>query len=202
VGGVRSTPTLRSANFASCLTGKCKGYRLLFIPILVVWILGAFVGVLAPETVLTDNVMLQNYVSAISIVTDPKHLIGTKSSFPEVSTLYHSVVYWGFPFSLLLWWCWMNEQLQNNKTDMIFKPTLSFGNRLTILLLLPLWLFLTYVSFNLNHGGDTRIIAFGTSRIQLALFGMVFQFGMTGMLVLSIFSVKRLLTVNKTKGGK
>lgn len=182
-------------------TQRGTTYGSLLIGIVAIWFLGFIVGVFAPTTVLADNWALQKYVSAMSFVANPRGLIATKSTYPEVSALYHAVVFWSLPLWLLVWWKWMNSQLGLNKTDMIFKARLSFGNRLTLLILLPLWVFLAFAGFGLNHGGDTRMVAFGTSRIQLAMFGMAVHLGVAGMLTVTLFSIKRLFTFNK-RGGE
>lgn len=182
--------------FQALLSRGFSSYRMMFIAVLIVWFLGFLVGAFVPTTVLTDSWALQRYVSAMSFVVDPKGLISSKSAFPEVTTLYHSIVCWSFPFWFLVWWKWMNSQIGIGKTDMIFKSRLSIWNRLVVLLLLPLWLFLTY-AFTLNHGGDTRLVAFGTSRLQLAIFGMAIPAGMAGTLALALFSIKRVFTSEK-----
>lgn len=175
---------------------RCMTYRNLFIGIIVIWFLGFMVATFASITVLADNWALQKYVFVMSFVANPRGLIATRSTYPEVSVLYHAIVFWSLPLWLLVWWKWMNSQLGLNKTDMLFKARLSFGNRLTLLILLPLWVFLTFAGFSLNHGGDTRMIAFGTSRLQLAVFGMAFQLGVAGTLAVTLFSIKRLFTFN------
>ena len=184
------------------LRGQGTTYRPLFIAILAIWFLGFAVGAFAPTTVLADNWVLHQYVSAMSFIANPKGLMAARSTFPEVSALYHAVICWSLPFWFLVWWKWMNSQVGVDKTSMIFKVKLSLWNRLVLLLLMPLWLFLTYAGFNLNHGGDTRMIAFGTSRLQLAIFGMGFQVGVTGSLALVFFSIRRFFTINQTEDKK
>jgi hypothetical protein len=199
---MNTTSSLIVERMGSLWRGSGTTYRFLFKGIVIIWSLGFVVGAFAPTTVLADHWVLQQYVSAMSFVANPRELIATKSTYPEVSALYHAVIFWSLPLWFLVWWKWMNSQLGLNKTDMIFKARLSFGNRLTLLVLLPLWVFLTFAGFNLNHGGDTRMIAFGTSRIQLAMFGMAFQLGVAGTLALALFSIKRLFTFNKTGDKK
>jgi hypothetical protein len=183
-------------NFIAVVRSAFSTYRIMFAAVLVIWVLGFLVGGFASTAVLTENSTLQAYVSAMSFVANPKGLISSKSTFPEITALYYSIVCWSFPFWFSIWWKWMNGQVGVSKTDMIFKAHLSLGNRLVVFLLLPLWIFLTY-AFTLNHGGDTRLVAFGTSRLQLATFGMAFPAGMAGTLVLAIFSIKRVFTSEK-----
>jgi hypothetical protein len=168
-------------------------YRAILIAILTIWLLGLFVGIFAPADVLSSTPFLQEYVSAISFISNPKGLIAARSTFPEVSALYHATVIWSLPLWILLSWKWMSDQLKTNKTDMLFKPTLTIGNKFLLILLLPIWLLLTYAGFSLNHGGDTRIFAFGTSRMQLAIFGMALQICIAITFSIAIFSVKRLI---------
>ncbi len=175
--------------------GRGITYSTLFFAIFVIWLLGFLVGVFASTTVLTDNRALQKYVSAMSFIANPKGLIATKSTFPEVSAMYHAVVCWGLPFWFLVWLKWMNSQVGVSKTGVLFKTNLSWWNRLLLLLLVPFWLIMIYVVFNFNHGGDTRMIEFGTSRLQLALFGMGFQLCIAGMLAIVFFSLNRSIAL-------
>jgi hypothetical protein len=196
---------LRSLVFVSLPTlwqGGGTTYRFLFACISVIWLLGFLVGVFAPITILSDNWVLQAYVSAMAFVTNPRGLMGTKSLYPEVSALYHAIAIWSLPLWTLFIWKWMNSQLGPNKTDMIFKVHLSIGNRLTLFLLLPLWIFLAYVGFRANHGGNTRLVAFGPSRMQLAVFGMGFHMAVATCVNLACFSLKRLLSFKKTEDKK
>lgn len=52
---------------------------------------------------------------------------------------------------------------------------------------------LAFAALTLNHGGDVRLAAFGTSRVQLAPFGMAFPLAGAVTLVLAAFTVRRLL---------
>lgn len=184
--------------FPTLWRGGGTTYRFLFVCIGVIWLLGLLVGLFAPITILSDNWVLQAYVSAMVFVTNPKGLMGTKSLYPEVSALYYAITIWSLPLWTLVSWKWMNSQVGSNKTDMIFKVHLSIANRLTLLLLLPLWIFLTYAGFSLNHGGDTRMIAFGTSRLQLAVFGVAIQVSVALTLSVALFSAKRFFSFNQT----
>lgn len=191
-----SNPANSAVKRRAMLLGDRVSYRSLLTGILVIWLIGFLVGAWAPTTVLDDHWLARQYASVMSFVADPRGLIQSKSNFPQVTALYHAVIVWGLPLWFMLWWKWMNSQVGPNKTDMIFKASLSFGNRLTLLLLLPLWLFLAYAAFSLNHGGNTRMFAFGTSRLALAIFGMGGQIAASGMLALALFSIKRLITIN------
>ena len=181
------------------LIKRCTTFRSLFIGIGVIWIVSFIVGAFAPTTVLSDNWVLQNYVSAMSFIANPRGLVTTRASYPEVTALFHSITCWSLPLWFLVAWKWMNGQLGVNKTDMLFKVHLSIGNRLTLLILLPLWFFVIFIGVVLNHGGDTRLISFGTSRTQLAVFGMSWQCLVASSLAVAFFSLKRLFTSDRTR---
>lgn len=157
------------------------------------WLAALGIGLFAPHQVLVDVAALRAYEALVSHVSNPAGLLGTKSTFPQVTRLYHAVVIWSFPAWLVACWTWMNRQIGPDRTDLLFKLRLSTANRLFMLLTLPLWLGLAYASLAMNHGGDTRLVAFGTSRLQLALFGMLWPAIGAALLALAAFSARRLL---------
>jgi hypothetical protein len=174
----------------------------LFGCIAALWAAGFGIATLASSDVLEQSALLRKYVAIMAPLADPRGLMGTRSSFPQVTALYYSVICWSAVPWLAIWWRWMVQQIGTNKTDMLFKAHLSLGNRAALLILTPLWLALAYAFIFLNHGGDTRLVAFGTSRIQLGLLGMVFYIGVAGLLAITAFSIKRAIALNKAGGQK
>lgn len=166
-------------------------YRFLALCIAALWLLGFAVAMWAPESVLTDS----SIARTLQIVGALQNKMAG-SSFPEVSALYFSIVWWAFPFLFLACWKWMNSEVGHAKSGLLFKSRLSFWNRLGLLLITPIWLFLAYVGFSLNDGGNTRFLFLGASRLHLALFGMTIPLGVAAMLALTCFSVKRSMSFN------
>src|SRR5688500_14809156 len=109
---------------------KPSPYRNLFIPWASIWFVGFLVGAYAPPTILDDNQVLRWYVSLMSLISDPRGVIGSRSSFPQITALYHAVAVWSIPVTFLLWWRWMNRQVGVSKTGFLLKEQLSIGNRL------------------------------------------------------------------------
>lgn len=166
--------------------------RWLWALLCMAWLLCFLIAGYAPDTVL-DAPALRAYVNLMAPVANPKGLLGTRSQFPQVTLLYHAVAVWTFPAWLAVWWIAMNNLAGRDAGSILFKPRLSTANRLVLLLLVPFWLALAYAALSLNHGGDARLAAFGSSRVQLAVLGMAFYAGGAAALVAAAFSVKRAL---------
>jgi hypothetical protein len=166
------------------------------MPILAIWFAGFITATYAPTTVLTDYWLARTFASMMSFVATPLGQSASRSSFPEVSALYYSIIWWSFPWWLLIWWKWANSQVGVSKTGILFKARLSLLNRFWFLVLVPLWFFLAYAGFRLNHGGDARLVSLGSSRLQLGIFGLGIPAGVAGALVFAFFSIKRAFTSN------
>lgn len=156
---------------------------------------GFAIALFAPDDVL-ESAVLRGYVSLMSPLINPKGLMGTRSAFSQVTLLYHAVAIWSLPAWLVVVWRWMNSRVGVDRTGILFKLRLSLGNRIALLILLPLWLGLAYGLFSLNHGGDARLFAFGSSRIQLATLGMATYAASAALISLAAFSIKRLFNIS------
>ena len=157
----------------------------------VLWLAGGLVALFVPEDVL-DMAVIRSYLSLVLPFANPKGLMASRSDFPQVTLVYNAVVVWSLPAWVAVWWKWMNGQVGRDESGILFRRRLSLGNRLGLVVLLPLWMGLAYAGLTLNHGGDARLFAFGTSRVQLALFGMASPLAGATALVLAAFTVKRL----------
>jgi hypothetical protein len=104
------------------------------------WLAALGIGMFAPHRVLDEWAAPRAYEALMSHVSNPRGLLGTKSTFPQVTRLYHAVVIWSFPAWLVACWTWMNRQIGPDKTDLLFRLRLSTANRLFMLATLPLWL--------------------------------------------------------------
>lgn len=176
-------------------------FRRLFLLVLLIWIVTFAIGLFAPRSVLSDHEPLKIYADAVSSLIDVAGSNYQRSDFPEVSKLYHSISILSLPLWICIWFKWMRGQVGRSKDGVLFKDRIGVAGRLIGLALVPLWIFLAY-AFLLNHGGGTRLFQFGSSRTQLALFGMAFAAGMGGLVSLAAFSVWRAFSTNIHKGPK
>lgn len=171
-----------------------------WIVILALGVLGWAIALFAPDDVL-EHPLFRSYASLMAPLVNPRGLLGTRSAFAQVAVLYHSVVIWTLPAWLVVWWRWMNGRVGVDRTGILFKPRLSLGNRIALLVLLPLWVALGWGLFTLNHGGDTRVFAFGSSRVSLAFLGLAVPAALAVLAALAAFSVRRLLQPAREAGG-
>ncbi len=86
----------------------------------------------------------------------------------------------------------MSGQIGGKTGGVIFKYELSVANKIFLIGLLPIWIFLFYAVVFLYAGGDSRLFNLGSSRVHLALFGMVVPASSAGLLSLVIFTIKRV----------
>jgi hypothetical protein len=165
--------------------------RILGVTIVALWLAGVIIATFSPITIISDHKLVGAFVSLMSWIMNSNGHLGDKSQFSEVTVFYHSVVFLSLPFWLIVLWRWASSQVGISKTGLLFKEPLSFINRLSLLLLVPLWLFLAYAAIIFNNGQDTRLFAFGSSRLMLGLFGMAIPLAIASSLVLAAFSIKR-----------
>lgn len=167
-----------------------------FVITCITYIVAGLVALFAPDTVLTDNGLLRVYADAVTNIVDVRGNNYGRSSFPEVSKLYHSIAMLSVPFWICIWLGWMRRSVGRNSRGLLFRKKLTLFHRIVLLAMVPIFMLLAY-AFLLNHGGDTRLVSFGTSRIQLATFGMMFEMGMTGTFCMSLFGLWRAVTPSK-----
>lgn len=169
---------------------------LLWIGIFLIWAIAAAFAVFASEAVLSENRALDTFVRFVLPVIDPASSLGEKSKFPQVTVLYYSIAWFSTPFWLKLFYAWFSRQISKSADGLLFKEKLSIGSRILLVVLVPIWIALL-VGFVGNHGGDVRLAHLGTSRGQLALFGMAFPMGFSALICLIIFSLKRAFQSNR-----
>lgn len=168
-------------------------FKKLFFCLGLLWLFGAFVALFAPLDILTST-GLWSGLCKFYLFSNICNLQSIKSSFPEVTVAYFLFGWLSFPFWLTLWWVWMSKQIGGKKGGMLFKYHLSIANKLFLVGILPIWIFLFYAVFFLYSGGDSRLFNLGSSRVHLALFGMVVPASSAGLLCLVVFTVKRVFS--------
>jgi hypothetical protein len=93
-----------------------------------------------------------------------------------MARLYNAVVWPALPIHYALWWAWLkNAQGRSDAGYDVpmfrMKPKLSSADRILLGVLGPVFLILGVGMFIYFDGGNTRLVNFGTSRVQLAIFG-------------------------------
>lgn len=173
-----------------------RSNKKILITIALVWIAGLTVALWSPADVLSQFPILNEYVSLYIAVLSYKKALGSASSFPEVTQLYHSLMAWTIPLFSILSYRWMTGRVGKERDGLLFKAELSITNKLVLILLLPIWIGLIWF-VGMNDGGDVRLVPFGTSRNALGLFGVSFPCLIGVLLSASIFSVQRVLFEKK-----
>jgi hypothetical protein len=156
------------------------------------WLFGALVALFAPLDILTSAGLLDEFCEFAFLSANICDLHSKKSSFPEVAAVYSFFSWLAFPFWIVIWWIWMSGQIGGKTGGVIFKYELSVANKIFLIGLLPIWIFLFYAVVFLYAGGDSRLFNLGSSRVHLALFGMVVPASSAGLLSLVIFTIKRV----------
>lgn len=171
-------------------------YSLLFIAL--AWVLGLTVALLSPDDILGSSAVLTAYVSTYLNFFSYSRALGSESSFPMVTQLYHSLMAWTMPFFAVLSYSWMKGRVGRERDGLLFKAKLSVGNKLALMLLIPVWAcFIWFAS--MNDGGDVRLVPLGSSRVALGLFGISFHCLPGAMLSAIVFSIQRVFF---EKGGR
>lgn len=167
-------------------------HKKLFACLAVLWMSGIFVALFAPLDVLTGSELLGGLCGFLFSLIDMCDLILMKSSFPEVSVVYFFIIWLSFPFWFLVLWRWMLRQVGGRGGGLIFKENLSPANKVALIFISPIWVFLLYVVVVLYDGGDSRLFKLGSSRIQLGFWGMVVPASTAALCSLVIFTMKRV----------
>lgn len=161
--------------------------------IAVFWLAGVFIALFAPSHSHSTDSFLGGYIRFMLAILMPRG--GGASLHPFAFEFYYSFVWWSLPFWFSLWIGWLKKKIGILKSGLIFKPVLSIGNRFALLIMIPLWLALLYFC-TLSDGQDVRIFKIGTSRIQLALFGISVPALAGGLLALIVQSFRRIFWRN------
>ena len=156
------------------------------------------VAIYSPADVLDRYPILQPYVATLIDLLSYKEVLGSESSFPQVSKLYHSLMVWTIPcFALVSRW-WMSARVGRDRDSLLFKQHLSTFNKAALISLTPFWVALIWFA-SMNHGGDVRLVPFGSSRVALGMLGLSIHFLVGAMISAIYFSFQRVLF---DKGGK
>lgn len=172
-------------------------YRLAFLCIFLIWAAGFWVMLQAPDAVVESR-SAQGLIHFMAPIADMHHLLGVHGSRPGILRLYFSVVWCSFPIWLGMLWHWLSSQVGvSQEASAFFRPRLSRGNRVRLLLGLPLWLGAAY-GLTFNGMNDTLPAPFKGAMLtmapwQVAYLGMLLPSVSAWMLNLSWLSLRRLL---------
>lgn len=86
----------------------------------------------------------------------------------------------------------MVNEIGKKNTGILFKKKLFFWQKLVLIIISPLWFYLFYVAVFLYSGEDSRLFDLGTSRIHLALWGMVVPCAAAGLICVGLFGAMRV----------
>ena len=151
------------------------------------------VAFFAPVDILTRTDIFGKYCDFFFKILNTCNLHYAGSSFPEVATVYFFIIWFSFPFWFFILWAWMLSQIGKGGGGVIFKKNLNAINKVALICLLPIWFFLLYVVVVLYGGGDSRLFALGSSRMQLGLWGMAVPASAAALSSLIVFTIKRVL---------
>lgn len=160
--------------------------------VLVIWLIGLLVAWYAPQDVLARNAIAKIYTDIIGLIF-PLARYSSRSAFPQVSMLYNAIVWPLLPVLILL--CW--RFFVSRKSGLLAKKKSEMKIRHYLFLLFvsaPLFVFLGLVALFFWHGGDTRNVEFGSSRIDLGWYGVLGPMSAALCLVLGVASFKKALT--------
>jgi hypothetical protein len=161
-----------------------------------IFLAGFLIALFAPTTVLSDNPILQTYVSTMARGMSMCGGRTAKSTFPEVTALYHATICWGMPFVFLVTWKYLHNQINILDTP-LFRESRTILNRIKLIGIIMFSMGLMMCVIYIGHGGDLKRIPVGTSRLYLATAGAFTQSaGLMAILAAFLFSIKRLFTFN------
>lgn len=98
----------------------------------------------------------------------------------------------------------MLRQVGRQSGGIIFKEDLNVTNKIALICISPIWVFLLYVVVVFYDGGDSRLFKLGSSRMQLGFLGMVVPASAAALSSLVIFTIRRIFqrTDRNAKNGK
>lgn len=154
-----------------------------------IWLLGLLVAWHAPLDVLDTYTIARSYTNIIGYVF-PLDVYSSKSNYPQVSTLYNSIAWPLLPVLFVLSWrnilTWRGGVFSKDKSK------LSISDHIILTFLAgPFFLVVGIFLLVAFHGGDTRNASFGSSRMDLALWGLTIPIGVAFFIAVGIASFKK-----------
>lgn len=154
-------------------------YRKLFLIVGLIWIFGFLIATLPTPDVISSSYLSSGFCKWVGCKSWMKD-----SEFPEIATLYFSIVWISFPFWICIWWKWLISKVGKDESGI----KIMLKHKMLLVICLPICVFLSYFLIFLYSGGDSRLIKFGSSEIGLACGGMAIPAGAAG-LVCFVFSL-------------
>ncbi|WP_369661407.1 hypothetical protein [Variovorax sp. V15] len=96
-----------------------------------------------------------------------------RSEFPEISSTYYSIAWLSYPLFFHIVWHWLRISMDKGMDGLLVKRNLTFGEKIFILLSIPIFLLLIYGITVGNEGQSLRYFQLGKSRLDLAIFGII-----------------------------
>lgn len=159
--------------------------------ILVIWTVAALCAVYLPPDVAHDI----GLINPIPFIW--KSLSGwrgfLKSDFPEISSIYYSIIWTTFPLFFSLIWNWLKKSMRDNATGLLAKPILGFSDKILIIFSIPIFMLLTYGIAIGNEGQGLRYLELGKSKVDLAIFGIIAPAVAAISLAIVTFGTSRIL---------
>lgn len=157
-----------------------------------IWLLGLLVAWYAPLDVLDISALARTYTNVIGFVF-PIGYYSSKSGFSQVSILYNSIIWPSLPVLFILSWRYMATW----KNGLLAKPSnkMTIADKVFLLFIgAPLFLVLGLFLLFFFHGGDTRNVAFGSSRIELGIWGLLIPTGVAGFIAMGLGALKKAIS--------
>jgi hypothetical protein len=140
-------------------------------------LLGFVVITVGSDDILGRHSWLNGYVQLIGHIFPLEQYV-SRSPFGDVARLYNAIVWPALPVHFALLWTWFRKsegrpEARYDAPLFRVKPRLTVANRILLAVLAPVFLILGVGALLYWHGGDTRLVHFGTSRMQLAVLGIL-----------------------------
>lgn len=114
-----------------------------------------------------------------------------KSDFPEVSGIYFSLIWFTFPFFIKIAMETYNDHINNNEIP-IFRGKMTFFKLIHLLMMIIILLALFIFVVKYYDGSNLNGLNVGTSKNDLALFGIIFPFISAHLLTIVVFCIKKI----------
>jgi hypothetical protein len=157
-------------------------------------LLGFIVAMTCADNVLSQSPLLMAYVHMVAFVFPIEHYV-SRSNFGDMARLYNAIVWPMLPLYFVIVWNWLKGR-QGKDPAPLFRIGSDFtvSTRILLIVLSPLWLLIGCAGVVYMHGGDTRLVNFGTSRVQLAMLGWLMPFASAAGFATGLGSIKKAIS--------
>lgn len=171
--------------------------RLPVVLILAIWSVAALCAAYLPSEVARDIDSINPMPSLWKALSGWKGFL--KSDFPEISSLYYSIVWFSYPLFFYILWRWLEACMKKGIDGLLVKPDLKLSDKALIVFAIPVFALLTYGIAMGNEGQGLRYLELGSSRFDLAMFGIIAPAAAAICSVIVVFGLSRLFGFGSTK---